>query len=299
MSELETARQIEDSEGVHDIEAPKIVPENEYILKKAKINNAGNAAVIDFNHTDETHGGVIEFNTKGNLSIESLEKHVNIEAKKGVQLKPTTNVTFDSGRRIFNNKGNEVHLQFVFDDYADYTAEGNTGTYPGDDEPYSELKVEARTIDLRCYDHGGVAIQPCGTDSNGVENKIKFESSRTSPLGETGTVSYAKEGGKGLEFGTFNNEHSSLFTKDYRFNASGMVYAVTRGIPTTSGGKTDYPTQRDDFKDIIDENLGVSWENIVKTAKVFAQLSLVSNPSVTDLMSCFNSVFNPSNESQQ
>ena len=76
-------------------------------------------------------------------------------------------------------------------------------------------KMKARAFDFRCYDHGGIALQIAGADSSGKENKIKFESDRTSAIGATPT--YCKEGGKGLEFGTFNNEHTSLYTGDYRF----------------------------------------------------------------------------------
>lgn len=288
INENETVRQVQTSEGLFDIESPKLVKENNYEINSLHIKSATSSALIKLNETTEGTGGRIEHNSKGNTTIESLDKHVNIEAKKGIQLKPTTNIIFDSSRRIFNNKGNEVHLQFVFDDYDESTS----GQYPGDDEEYAELKIEARTIDLRCYDHGGIAIQPCGKDGNDFENKIKFESSRISPIGEA-NPSYASEGGKGLEFGTFNNEHSSLFTGDYRFNKNGIVYAVTRETPTTVDGKTDYPTQSDDFKDVINQSLGVSWENIVKTAKVFEILDSVTNPTTTDLMNAFSTVFRP------
>lgn len=288
--EKKTVRQVNSPEGLHDIEAPMIAPENVYKCAGMHISVTGDAT-IKFNETGENTGGCIKYNTKGNMSIESNEKHVNIEAKKGIQMKPTTNIIFDSSRRILNGKGNEVHLQFVFDDY-DSTA---TGSYPGDDEEYAELKIEARNVDIRCLDHGGIALQPCGVDGSGKENKIKFESSRTAPLGSANPT-YSKEGGKGMEFGTFNNEHASLFTGDYRFNKDGMVYAVTRETPETVDGKTDYPTQNDDFKDVIDSNLGVKWETIVKTARVFEALSEVSEPTTEDLMTAFNNVFHPSTQ---
>ena len=288
-----TVRQVQTSEGLYDIEAPKIVEENDYTAHCMHIKTASNeSGLIKFNVNEQgTEGGLVEFNSKGNLAVESLTKHVNIEAKKGIQFKPTTNIIFDSSRRIFNSKGNEVHLQFVFDDYD----ENNTGNYSGDDEEYAELKIEARNIDLRCFTHGGIALQPCGKDGDDFENKIKFESSRTAALGAA-TVTYAAEGGKGLEFGTFNNEHTSLFTGDYRFNKKGMVYAVTRETPTMVSGKFDYPTQEDDFKDVVDSNLGVSWEIIVKTAKVFEALADIENPDASDLLDCFNAVFNSEEE---
>lgn len=258
-----TVRQINSNGELHDIEAPKLVEGNDYTVSSMHIKPAAGSAIIKFNSTSEETGGRIEHNSKGNLAVESLDKHVNIEAKKGIQMKPTTNIIFDSSRRIFNNKGNEVHLQFVFDDYDS----GNTGNYDGDDEEYAALKMEARNIDLRCFDHGGIALQPCGKDGSNFENKIKFESSRTSDLDDANPT-YAAEGGKGLEFGTFNNEHSSLFTKDYRFNKDGLVYAVTRGKPVAVDGKFDYPTQADDFKDVVEATASAKWIDIVKAAKI-------------------------------
>ena len=218
------------------------------------------------------HAGIIEVNSKGNLAIESLADteghHLNLESSKGIQIKPTTTIIFDSSRRILSGKGNEVQIEAKFDDYKNFTG----GTAPdysgldGNDEAWAELKLKSRNLDLRCQDHGGIALQIAGQDGHGNENKIKFESDRTSPIGSTGT--YNGEGGKGLEFGTFNNEHASLFCGDYRFKGDANVYGVTRGaIETTSTGKMDYPTQRDDFKDILDEDNKASWNEIIGAAK--------------------------------
>ena len=120
------------------------------------------------------------------------------------------------------------------------------------------LKVRAQAIDLRCEENGGIALQPKGNDGSGYENKIKFE----------------HNGGDGKEFGTFNTQHTSIFTNDYRFNKDGVVYAVERGDlettykvagdPTSGVKKVDYPTQSDDFKDIIDEYTPhCTWEDII------------------------------------
>lgn len=119
------------------------------------------------------------------------------------------------------------------------------------------LKVRAQAIDLRCEDNGGIALQPKGSDSNNHENKIKFE----------------HDGGDGKEFGTFNTDKTSIFTNEYRFNESGKVYAVTRGAlettykvagdPNSGIKKVDYPTQADDFKDILDNNKSCTWNDII------------------------------------
>lgn len=127
-------------------------------------------------------------------------------------------------------------------------------------------KMRARAFDFRCMNHGGIALQIAGTDNAGKENKIKFESDRTTEPGAS--ASYCGEGGKGVEFGTFNNLHTSLYTGDYRFKGDATVYGVTRNAPAqTSTGKIDYPTQGDDFKDIVDTANGATWNEIISGAK--------------------------------
>ncbi len=205
----------------------------------------------------------IAVNQKGNLSFES-PKHINLEPNAAIQMKPTTGLIVDTGRRIAAGKGNKVDLEVKFDDYSS----SSTGVYDGDDEPHGEFTIKARNIDLRCMEHGGIAIQPCGSDKNGKENKIKFESSRISELGVS-LPQFNQEGGKGMEFGTFNNEHSSLYTGDYRFKGDAKVYGVTRqAITQTSTGKIDYPTQPDDFKDVIDATTPqATWNEIIEAGK--------------------------------
>ena len=143
-------------------------------------------------------------------------------------------------------------------------------------------KVKARAFDFRCHDHGGIALQIAGHDNAGNENKIKFESDRTSVPGATAT--YCKEGGKGLEFGTFNNEHTSLYTGDYRFKGDANVFGVTRNTPVLdSKGKTDYPTQGDDFKDVIDASTPrATWNDIIDAAKKCKNLDETINNKVAE-----------------
>lgn len=273
-----TVRQIQTGDGLYDIEAPQLVKENEYEVSGIHVKTSSGSAIVKFNENAErTEGGRIEFNSKGNIAIESLTKHVNIEAKKNIQLKPTEEILVDTGRREEDSGDNEAVFKIKNDDTKEW----------------GSLKFKSRNIDLRCHNHGGIALQICGVDDNNKENKVKFESDRKVSANTTANpaTDYTGEGGTGVEFGTFNNEHSSLFTKDYRFNKDGMVYAVTRQTPVSVDGKFDYPTQSDDFKDVIDNNLGVSWETIVKTAKVFDLLKNIQNPSANDLMSCFSTVF--------
>lgn len=117
------------------------------------------------------------------------------------------------------------------------------------------LKVRAHAIDLRCEDHGGIALQPKGQDGQGHMNKIKFEHG----------------GGDGLEFGTFNTEHTSLFTGDYRFNKAGVIRLATRTTVASDKADANDPTTAykyvkaaDDFYDNIDVNDPTcTWEDIV------------------------------------
>lgn len=158
----------------------------------------------------------------------------------------------------------EFHIKYRIDKWNQGLPDGRNNQTQGP----IYLKQHARAFDFRCHGWGGIALQIAGQDSESHENKIKFESDRTSNITDD-QPTYNGEGGKGLEFGTFNNLHSSLFTKDYRFNEEGIVYAVTRGeLVTNESGKIDYPTQDDDFKDILpsDPNLSAKVKDIVKTA---------------------------------
>ena len=131
------------------------------------------------------------------------------------------------------------------------------------------LKVRAQAIDLRCEDHGGIALQPKGEDSSHFKNKIKFEHG----------------GGDGLEFGTFNPDHTSLYTTDYRFKKDGIIRLSTRTLVerATDGTDSKYdandPTTHyyyekakdqndniiDDFYDVINpDDPTCTWSDIVK-----------------------------------
>ena len=120
------------------------------------------------------------------------------------------------------------------------------------------LKLRARAIDLRCEEHGGIAIQPYGSDSDSHMNKVKFEHG----------------GGDGLEFLTMNTSISSIFTDEYRFNKDGFVKMATRDTSLSSkykGGEETthykYRKQADDFCDIIDSSSPVTtWGDIIKTS---------------------------------
>lgn len=239
--------------------------------------------------------GVISVSSKGNTTL-SATKHVNIEpayVSSGaagtygdVQIKPGDDITLESHHRILDKRDEitiktsngqdepnkaPVKLQFIASDMT-LSTKGKTGSdsnvmnvnvTTGQSKGY--LKVRAQAIDLRCEEHGGIALQPKGYDGDGNMNKIKFEHG----------------GGDGLEFGTFNTEKSSLYTDEYRFKKDGIWKMATRTTtPNTKTSKDDntpigktpttqdkYVKQSDDFYDIIDsEDETATTKSIIKTA---------------------------------
>jgi hypothetical protein len=194
-----------------------------------------------------TSAGPVTVNSKGNTTI-SATKHINIEpayvANGGtgtygdVQIKPGDDITLESHHRaedkrdeitIKTSNGQDgaskapVKLQVIAADMTlstkgkqvasdsnDSSNVMNVNVTTGNGKGY--LKVRAQAIDLRCEEHGGIALQPKGNDNSGSQNKIKFEHG----------------GGDGLEFGTFNTQKTSIFTDEYRFNKDGVWKMATR-----------------------------------------------------------------------
>jgi len=143
------------------------------------------------------------------------------------------------------------------------------------------LKVRAQAIDLRCEDHGGIALQPKGSDGDGFENKIKFEHG----------------GGDGKEFGTFNTHHTSLYTDDYRFYVDGDIKLSNRFTEASDKADPNDPTTSykyiknnatnnaamaaqynktfdaaDDFYDFIDSSLPTcTWRDLVVAVNYIKQ----------------------------
>jgi hypothetical protein len=262
-------------------------------LSAAEWNNLAQDvdAAVDAINNGGVSGGSIEgvsISDKGNLELSSA-KHINLEPAYvsgggegtygDIQMKPGDDITLESSHRALD-KQNEitiktsngkskndpdkgtVKLQVKAADIT-LSSEGKPGSDPnvmnvnvttGSGKGY--LKVRAQAIDLRCEDHGGIALQPKGTDGQGNMNKIKFEHG----------------GGDGLEFGTFNTEHTSLFTGDYRFNKAGVIRLATRTTEVSDKADANdattaykYVKAADDFYDNIDANDPTcTWEDIVK-----------------------------------
>jgi len=179
----------------------------------------------------------------------------------------TTRWTFDTQKGATSHGQETVDLHdFIMQWRLD---KWNSGVPASDKGPIA-VKLKAKSFDIRCHGNnpgGGIALQPSGSDGSGHENKIKFESSRKSTI-DGATKTWGNEGGKGLEFGTFNNDHSSLFTGTYRFRGISSIYPSVRLIPVTSEDKTDYPTQSDDFKDVLPLNSDfASWADVVNVVR--------------------------------
>lgn len=237
--------------------------------------------------------------SKDNIEISS-PKNINIEPVKSIKFKPGSGAqvefladhTGDVSEVLLkaltavdadgNDLPAELPIRFKFNcDETEFNKKGaaevdtfdikyKTGRKEGKGNTYCQAKMKARSWDIRCMEHGGIALQPNGEDGDGHENKIKFESNRISNIGDA--AEYEGSGGDGMEFGTFNNEHSSLYTGDYRFKGDAPIYGVTRGEleKNLSTGKTDYPTQADDFKDIIPEGQladPVTWNDIIELVR--------------------------------
>lgn len=159
-------------------------------------------------------------------------------------------------RKIRVSNGDSTYSCYTFTKVTNANSVTNINVEGPDGHGY--LKVRAQAIDLRCETHGGIALQPKGEDSDHHMNKIKFEHG----------------GGDGLEFGTFNTEHTSLFTGDYRFNKNGTIKLATRTTvasdkadPSDSTTAYKYVKAADDFYDNISAgDPTCTWEDVVNTA---------------------------------
>lgn len=239
--------------------------------------------------------------SKGNLQITSPEgKSINIESNKHLKIKPGSggqieilaDHTGDLGEVLIKalvavdasgaDLESEIPVRLKFNcTEAEYNTKDATDVNPFDmkfktglkeskaGEHYCQVKFKGRSFDFRCYEHGGIALQPAGRDGSGHENKIKFETDRKVDVDVAATAEdYVGEGGKGIEIGTINSQFTSLFTKEYRFKGDAPIFGVTRGaITETTTGKFDYPTQADDSKDIKNDEAPITWNDLIAAVK--------------------------------
>ena len=224
------------------------------------VDQVGTAKVIEL--TKKKKGVNTTIVSGNNINIEPRE---SVDSTKGgnISFKPGDDIEFCSHHRLAANHDevsvkvidgddNPVKLQLnaaevtltTKDKLGDNANVMDINVNSGKDTK-GYLKVRAQAIDLRCEDHGGVAIQPKGEDSQHHMNKIKFEHG----------------GGDGLEFGTFNTEKTSIFTDEYRFNKEGVWKMATRETEESDKYDTSdetthykYVKQSDDFYDIVSQD---------------------------------------------
>ena len=267
------------------------------------IDDVANLPIGGGSSEPSTPSNVVSVSSKGNTTI-SATKHINIEPAYvpgggsgtygDVQIKPGDDITLESHHRALDKQDEitiktsdgkdgskaPVKMQIIASNVTlstkgkvvpqgsnDTPEVMNVNVTTGEGKGY--LKVRARAIDLRCEEHGGIALQPMGNDGQGNENKVKFEHG----------------GGDGKEFFTMNSEKMSAFTDEYRFNKNGKWLMATRQVlDNTEGAVTDvgngkfhdgddetkhysYEKQTDDFYDIIDNNSpSCTTEDIIQTS---------------------------------
>ena len=235
------------------------------------VSTVGSPVVMQL--TKKKKGVNTTLTSENNINIEPRE---SVDTSKGgnISFKPGDDIEFCSHHRLAENQ-DEVSIKIIDGEDNPVKLQVNAASMTlttkdkvGADANVFDinvnsgkntkgyLKVRAQAIDLRCEDHGGIALQPKGSDGQGHMNKIKFEHG----------------GGDGLEFGTFNTEHTSLFTGDYRFNKAGVIRLATRTTEASDKADANDPTTAykyvkaaDDFYDNIDANDPTcTWEDIVK-----------------------------------
>ena len=263
------------------------------------INEAGSSSSSEGSSIDSSF---LYLNDKGNLCLETTAENtpankkgkLNIESRDDIQIKPGDDIMLYGDHRG-EGKTDEVSIKVMDGTGANdvpaklqvnmseitLTTKDKTGNDSNvldininqEKNTKGYLKIRAQAIDLRCEDHGGIALQPKGEDSQHNMNKIKFEHG----------------GGDGLEFGTFNTEHTSLFTGDYRFNKNGIIKLATRTTvasdkadPSDSTTAYKYVKQSDDFYDIIDVNDPTcTWGDILNLVAYAKTQGWISSQSST------------------
>lgn len=287
------------SQAAHDAQ----VKINDVIDDIANLPAGGGGSSSGGSSEPSTPSNVVSVSSKGNTTI-SATKHINIEPAYvpgggsgtygDVQIKPGDDITLESHHRALDKQDEitvktsdgkdgskaPVRLQVIASDVT-LSTKGKVVPQGSNDDPEvmnvrvstgngkGYLKVRARAIDLRCEEHGGIALQPFGNDGQGHENKIKFEHG----------------GGDGKEFFTMNTEKMSAYVDEYRFKKTAKWKMATRVLLDNSeDAETDignrkfkdgddetkhysYEKQEDDFYDVLDDaDPQCSTEDLITTS---------------------------------
>ena len=248
--------------GVQDVGSPKVI---ELTKKKKGVNTtivSGNNVNIEPRESvGTTKGGNISF--KPGDDIEFCSHHRVSDNQDEVSVKvingddEPVKLQLNAASMTLTTKGKTGNDSNVLD--ININSNKNTKGY---------LKVRAQAIDLRCEDHGGIAIQPKGSDGQGNMNKIKFEHG----------------GGDGLEFGTFNTEHTSIYTNDYRFKKDGVIRLANRYTEVSDKADANDSTTALKYKKNNAENntaLSTSESKTFDAADDFYDFVETSDPTCT------------------
>lgn len=232
----------------------------------------------------------------GNLEIASpAGKKIGIESEDNTAFKPGSKVQWDTAHRaegaqdefemstICDKKTKVVGLKWELAGLKFYNKDADTANgwdsnifkliFKKSKELWTKLNLKAGSIDLRAHSTGkgtggGIAVQIAGVDSDLHANKFKIETDQTADVdAEQSEAIHNGEGGTGIEIGTINPLFTSLYTKTYRFKGDAPIYGVTRGELVTTDDKTDYPTQADDSKDIINDDEPITWNDLIAAVK--------------------------------
>lgn len=243
--------------------------------------------------------------SKGNIEISSPDGgKINIESSDNIAFKPMGKMQFDTNHQVdstgdpktdefevavINDKKTKVQglklntagLKFVTDG-----ADTSNGWDPsifkmlfkkttGATDTYAKVNMHGASFDFRARSTGkgtggGIAVQIAGIDSDYHCNKFKIETDQIADVDAAQSEEiHNGEGGKGIEIGTINPLFTSLYTSTYRFRGDSPIYGVRRGDLVTVDGKTDYPTQPDDSKDIINDDDPITWNDLISCVKAW------------------------------
>ena len=233
-----------------------------------------------------------------NLQIVTPEGHkLNLEPGDNLAIKPASKVQWDTAHRaegtqdefemstICDKKTNVEGVKWELAGLKFMTADADESNgwdknifkllFKKTKELWTKLNLKAGSIDIRAHSTGpgtggGIAVQIAGVDSDRHCNKFKIETDQIADVDAAQSEEiHNGEGGKGIEIGTINPLFTSLYTSTYRFRGDSPIYGVTRGDLETVDGKTDYPTQPDDSKDIIDDEDPVTWNDMISCVKAW------------------------------
>lgn len=234
-----------------------------------------------------------------NLQIVTPEGHkINLESGDNIAIKPMGNLQHDTAHYANDADKNEFKMKAICDSkdaVEGYNIEAagvkfitkKADTSRGWDPLKWVLKIQksasewskgvmhAASWDIRARSTGkgtggGIAVQIAGIDSDYHCNKFKIETDQIADVDAAQSEEiHNGEGGKGIEIGTINPLFTSLYTSTYRFRGDSPIYGVRRGDLVTVDGKTDYPTQPDDSKDIINDDDPITWNDLISCVKAW------------------------------